>query len=61
MTAKFIKDTCAVGALENIRDYCKEIECNKCVFNANGFCQFRDAHNAPKYWEVPEDYRTDEP
>lgn len=57
MTAKFIRDAVAVGAVETLRDYCKDIGCEKCVFNLNGYCQFKNNGFTPIYWDIPDDYK----
>lgn len=59
MTAKFIRDAGAVSAVEMLRDYCQEYGCERCVFNSNGYCQFKNNGFAPVYWDIPDDYKSD--
>lgn len=59
MTAKFIRDISAVSAVKTLRHYCQESGCEICVFNSKGFCQFKNAGFAPIYWDIPDDYKTE--
>lgn len=59
MTAKFIRDASVVSAVETLRDYCREYDCERCVFNTTGYCQFKNVGYAPVYWDIPNDYESD--
>lgn len=50
-----VSDAVAVHAAKILDKYCDTRNCDDCVFNDCGFCQFKKG-DAPIYWTVPTGY-----